>query len=70
MKNAAAGVVVAPSGAELAVSARSAALGDRILAGETRSYQVYYRDASATFCPSPPGGTFNASQALRVLWGP
>ncbi|HEV8111448.1 MAG TPA: hypothetical protein VGR31_01605 [Planctomycetota bacterium] len=70
VKNAVGGTVVGPTGVELAVSARSAALGDRILAGETRSYQVYYRDASATFCPSPPGGTFNASQALRILWGP
>lgn len=70
VKNAVAGVVVAPSGADLSVSARSAAAGDPILAGEARSYQVYYRDSAPAFCPSPPGSTFNASQAVRLLWAP
>jgi hypothetical protein len=56
-----------PPGA-LSISARSAALGDPIASGSTRSYQVYYRDPSGTFCPNPPGNTWNASNAQRVLW--
>jgi hypothetical protein len=64
------GTVSAPTGSLLPISARSAALGDEILAGETRVYQVYYRDSSLTFCPAPMGSTFNVSQALRILWTP
>jgi hypothetical protein len=30
---------------------------------------VYYRDPIPTFCPNPPGGTFNVSNALRIDWG-
>jgi len=69
-KSAASGTVVAPQGAEPSVSARSAALGDTIPASATRLYQVYYRDPAVSFCPSPTGGTFNASNALRVRWTP
>ncbi|HEV8113580.1 MAG TPA: thrombospondin type 3 repeat-containing protein [Planctomycetota bacterium] len=69
-KSASGGVVVAPQGAEPSVSARSAALGDTIQAGQIRIYQTYYRDPSATFCPTPPGGTFNSSNAYRVSWLP
>jgi hypothetical protein len=29
---------------------------------------VYYRDPSASFCPSPSGNTWNVSNAVRVLW--
>ena len=64
------GVVSAPTGSALPISQRSAALGDTILAGETRTYQVYYRDPSSTYCPEPAGSTFNVSQALRILWSP
>jgi hypothetical protein len=70
VKNASAGIVSAPTGTELSASARSAVLGDPILAGETRIYQVYYRDASLSFCPAPTGNTFNVSQALWILWTP
>ena len=68
-RNASGGVVAAPTGSDPAVSARSAALGDPISAGQTRSYQVYYRDPDPSFCPSPPGGAFNVSSAVRILWG-
>jgi hypothetical protein len=63
------GVVSAPTGADAEVSARSAALGDTIAAGETRVYQVYYRDPVVLgSCASD--ATFNASQALSLAWHP
>ena len=40
-----------------------------IPAEATRFYQVFYRDPEPNFCPSPPGGTFNVSNGLRVVWG-
>ena len=64
-----AGVVVVPGIGDPSISLRSAALGNPIAPGTIRIYQTYYRDPSSTFCPSPPGGTFNASSALRVRWG-
>lgn len=67
---ASAGVASAPSGSDLSLSARSAALGDVIGAGTTRSYQVVYRDSAAGFCPPPAGSAFNVSSALTVLWVP
>jgi hypothetical protein len=69
-KNAAGGSASAPTGADPSVSARSAALGDPIPAMGTRLYQVHYRDPLTAFCPDPPGGTFNVSNGLRVVWGP
>jgi len=69
VKSASGGVVNAPQGADLSVSARSAALGDPIGGGTFRFYQVYYRDSNASFCPDPPGGTFNVSNGLTVAWG-
>jgi hypothetical protein len=69
-KNAVGGSVTAPTGGDPSVSARSSALGDTIPALGTRLYQVYYRDPTATFCPDPPGSTFNVSNGLRVLWSP
>ena len=50
------------------ISARSAASGDVISVGATRVYQVYYRDPSTTFCPTPSGSTFNISNAVAVAW--
>jgi hypothetical protein len=67
-RSAVGGVLTAPQGVDPSVSARSAALGDSIPAGGTRHYQVYYRDASPTFCPAPPGSTYNASSGLRIVW--
>src|SRR6266849_8996415 len=43
------GSVTVPQGADLSISARSAALGAPIPAGAARFYQMYYRDPSATF---------------------
>ncbi len=62
------GVATAPQGAQLSVSARSAALGSPITAGSTRIYQMYYRDPSASFCPNPPGNLYNISSAVAVTW--
>ncbi len=70
VKSAVGGTVAAPAAGDPSVSARSAAVGDVIQAGQARRYQVYYRDPNASFCASPSGGGFNVSQALRVLWAP
>jgi hypothetical protein len=70
VKQASGGSVSAPQSGDLSVSARSAALGDTIVAASTRIYQVYYRDPSATFCPSPAGDTWNVSSGLRIEWLP
>ena len=64
-KNAVGGTVSYPEGAELGIRARSAALGDTIPPGGVRYYQVVYRDAISTFCPP---NTFNASNALAIVW--
>lgn len=45
-KTAVGGSITAPSGTDLPVPARSAALGDPILGGQSRWYLVYYRDAT------------------------
>jgi hypothetical protein len=63
------GIVTAPQGGDVSVSARSTALGDPLSQGMTRFYQVYYRDPSLAFCPAPQGNTFNVSNALAVTWG-
>ncbi len=67
--NAVGGAVSMPQGADATISARSAAAGDVIQTGSTRYYQIYYRDPSATFCPSPSGSTFNISNAIAIAWG-
>ena len=63
-----AGVASAPQPGEASITDRSAALGDPIAPGSSRFYQTYYRDPDPGFCPSPQGSTFNASNALRVVW--
>jgi hypothetical protein len=55
---------------DLQVSARSAALGDVILAGQSRWYLVYYRDTNSTLCPPPHGGSFNSTQTGEIVWAP
>ncbi len=67
-KNAVNGQVGSPGIGEQAIRDRSAALGDVILPGETRFYQVAYRDPEPTFCATPTGSTFNASSGLIVVW--
>jgi hypothetical protein len=68
VRAASAGTVSAPAAGDPSVSVASAALGDTITAGATRFYGVYYRDASATFCPNPPGNTWNIGNSNSVLW--
>jgi Tol biopolymer transport system component len=63
--HAVAGSASAPGAGEAPIHLRSAQLGDPILPGGTRWYQVYYRDPDAGFCP---GATFNVSNGLRVSW--
>jgi hypothetical protein len=62
------GTVVAPAAGEPSITARSAALGDPLAPGQTRRYQVYYRDPQVGFCPGPGGDTWNISNAVRVAW--
>ena len=51
------------------VSARSTALGDSILPGQSRWYLVYYRDPFVLGgCPA--ASTFNATQTGAVGWWP
>jgi probable HAF family extracellular repeat protein len=68
--NAVAGSVSAPPAGGSSVSARSAELGDPIPNGATRVYLTYYRDPDAAFCPPPAGDTWNASNAVRIVWLP
>lgn len=63
------GTVSLPPAGGPSISARATALGDALWMGASRLYQVYYRDPAPNFCPAPQGGTFNASQAVVVVWG-
>jgi hypothetical protein len=66
-KAASGGSILAPTGGDLSVHARSAALGDPIAAGSDRYYMVYYRDATVLGgCPA--GSTFNSTQSGKVTW--
>ena len=70
-KTAAAGAISAPDfgAGDPSVSARSAALGDPIQAGESRWYLVYYRDPLVLGgCPGIV--TFNCTQTGRIDWQP
>jgi hypothetical protein len=33
-----------------------------------RYYQTYYRNPAPTFCPAPPGNTFNITNAVQINW--
>jgi hypothetical protein len=66
--NASGGTVSAPSGADASISARSSALGDTIAPGSLRYYQVYYRDPALSFCPNPPGNSWNVSSGIQIQW--
>jgi Tol biopolymer transport system component len=66
-KSASGGSITAPQGGDPSVSARSAALGDVISAGQSRWYLVYYRDPIVLGgCAS--SSTFNATQTARIDW--
>jgi hypothetical protein len=62
------GTFTAPAGGEPSVTTRSAAAGDPIAPGATRSYQVYQRDPVGSFCASPAGDAFNVSNGYRITW--
>lgn len=68
VKSAVGGSLTAPAAGEPSITTRSAQLGDTIPLGAIRYYQVYYRDANASFCPAPTGSTFNISGGLRIVW--
>jgi hypothetical protein len=68
VKNAVAGTATAPVGGDPSVTTQSANLGDPIVPGSTRWYQVYYRDPNLAFCPNPPGDSFNISSGLFIQW--
>jgi hypothetical protein len=68
-KTASNGSLVAPGPGDPTVSARSAALGDTIVAGQPRWYMVYYRDPNVPIvCLS--SASFNATQGQVVTWQP
>jgi hypothetical protein len=69
-RNAVGGVVTYPLDGDLSISARSAVLGNPIVPGSSRYYQTYYRDPVPSFCPTPPGSTFNASSGQIIQWFP
>ena len=66
--NAVGGVVSAPGPGDPSIGARSAALGDPLMPGAVRLYQVHYRDPALGFCPAPQGDSWNVGDALRVTW--
>jgi hypothetical protein len=70
-KHAVAGSITAPdSGAgDPTISARSAAKGDTIQAGESRWYFVFYRDP-VVLGDCAPSSTFNATQTRQATWSP
>jgi len=68
VKSASGGVAAAPAQGDPSITARSAALGDPIQAGERRYYQTYYRDSNPSYCPAPQGNTFNASHVVKIVW--
>ena len=36
----------------------------------TYYYQVYYRDPDLTFCPNPPGNSWNITNGYQITWVP
>jgi hypothetical protein len=69
--NASAGSVTLPDfgASDPTISARSAALGNPILAGQSRWYFIYYRD-SVVLGGCPPTSTFNSGPTMHVSWAP
>jgi hypothetical protein len=69
MQSAVGGSISVPAPSDASVSARSAALGDTIVAGQHRYYGVYYRDPNVLGgCPA--ASTFNVTQQVDLLWTP
>jgi endonuclease I len=67
-RNAVMGVTQYPDGADLSISARSAALGSPIAPGAMRYYQTYYRDPNLAFCAAPQGNTWNVTNGVIIAW--
>jgi hypothetical protein len=66
-QNASSGSITVPPPGGPSISARSAALGDPITAGQNRWYLVYYRDPIVLGgCPS--ASTFNCTFTLEIAW--
>ena len=69
VKAAVGGQVIVPSGGDLTISARSAALGDPLAPGSRRVYLVYYRDPTILGgCPA--SSFFNATHGGLITWRP
>ena len=70
-KHAAGGSIIAPDfgAGDPPISARSAAKGDTIQAGESRWYLVFYRDA-IVLGGCAPTSTFNGTQTRQATWAP
>jgi hypothetical protein len=70
-RNASAGSVTLPdlNAGDPTISARSASLGNPILAGQSRWYLVYYRDP-VVLGGCPPSSIFNCGPTMQVNWGP
>ncbi|MFN0006462.1 MAG: TolB family protein [Planctomycetota bacterium] len=70
-KSASGGSITAPDygAGDPTVTARSAAKGDTIVAGQSRWYIVYYRD-NTVLGGCPPLTNFNATQTGQVAWSP
>lgn len=64
-QRASSGLASFPGIFERRITERSAQLGDPILPGATRFYQVFFREPDAGFCPP---GNFNSTNALRIGW--
>jgi len=69
--NAVGGSFVRPGMGDASVSARSAALNDPIIAGQTRHYFSIYRDNNAVVpCGGNPASNLNLTNAGTIVWGP
>ena len=71
-KNASGGSVTMPAfPIDANIPTRSAALGNTILAGQKRWYQVYYRDNTLLLpgCPAP-AARFTATNGAEITWLP
>ena len=68
VKSASAGIASAPGAGDPSITSRSASLGDPLLPGSLRTYQVHYRDDDTGFCPPPQGNAFNVSSAVAIVW--
>jgi hypothetical protein len=67
VKNAVNGIARAPTQGDPSITARMAALGAPVHAGESHHYQAYYRDPVEGFCPAQ---RFNISSGVRIQWTP